>query len=948
MNIQLMTLTELERVDGEAGNFTVSLRKHPRYVDIDKCIACGRCVEKCPRQVRDEFNRYTDSRKAIYLKYPQAAPLKYQIDARHCIRMRGGRCAECEKACPRGAIRFDDSEQQVEVKVGSIILAPGFQPFDPFELGAWGFGRFRNVMTGMEFERLLAVSGPTSGNVLRPSDGKPVRKMAFLQCIGSRNYNQIHKSYCSAVCCMYAIKQAMIALENNKDLRISVFYVDVRTHGKDFERFYDKARQKGISFHRCRVHSVEPSESANEVCLRYMTENGKQVSENFEIVVLSVGMETNFETTLLAERTGIELTPEGFASTSCFAPVATSRPGIFACGAFTGPKDIPLSVIEASASATAAAVRLSDVRYSQSHTRQFPPERKTGEEDPRIGVFICKCGSNIAEVVRVRDLARYAETLPHVVFVETSLFACSQDSQELIKKRIGDEGLNRIVIASCTPRTHEQLFRETLKASGLNECLVEMANIRNQLAWVHSSEPEAANAKAMDLIRMAVAKAALLEPVPAVSVRITPQALVIGGGVAGMVASLELADQGFPVHLVEKAAQLGGNARHLFRTWKNDPVPSYIETLSTRIREHSLISVHLKSTVFDAEGFVGSFRSVVQKPTGNVAVDHGVTILATGAQAFKPNEYDYGLSQNIFTSLEFDKLHSAGDERILNGLNFVFIQCVGSREPERNYCSRVCCTHSIQSAIALKEGNRDRKVFVLYRDIRTYGLREELYRRARELGVIFINYEAHQKPNVVMKEENLEVIVWDHVLHEPFSIPADVIVLATAVVANPETKELAKLYKLPLDMDGFLQEAHVKLRPVDFATDGVFLAGLAHYPKPTEETIAQAQAAVARAVTVLSSRWIGLDLVKGRVDENKCDCCALCLDVCPYGALAVERERLDAGAEGAAPKQKLVVRAAKCKGCGFCQATCPKEGISVTGFSYRQLSAQVRAALDCG
>ncbi len=944
MNIQLMTMTELEKVEGELGNFKVSLRQHPRYVDIDKCIACGKCAEKCPSLVRDEFNQKINTRKAIYVKYPQAVPLKYQIDPVNCNRMRGGRCRECEHVCPCDAIRFDDFEKEITVNVGSIILAPGYRTFNPSGLSSWGYGRFPNVITAAELERYLAASGPTSGNLVRPSDGKAVKRMAFLQCIGSRDQNQVSKNYCSSVCCMYAIKQAMIATDHNRSLQVSIFHMDIRTHGKDFERFYDRAKQRGISFQRCRIHSVEPGESGDDISLRYITENGKQTNEQFDLVVLSVGMESTPEMIALAERTGIELSEDGFASTSCFTPVSTSRPGIFACGAFSGPKDIPASVIGASAAASASSVRLSDVRYSLSQQKRFPPEMSVSESEPRIGVFVCNCGSNISDVVNVHEVARYAQTLPNVVFVDKTLFACSQDSQETIRDRIRDENLNRIVIASCTPRTHENLFRETLRASGLNECLVEMANIRNQLAWVHAAEPEAATAKAKDLVRMAVAKAALLEPVPPVSVRITPQALVIGGGLAGMTAALALADQGFPVHLVEKAAQLGGNARHLFKTWKGEHIPPQMDLLASRVREHSLITVHLKSTIIHAEGYVGSFRSTIQKASGNITIDHGVAILATGGQAFKPSEYDYGLSQDIFTSLEFDKLHAVGDERIKKGRNFVFIQCVGSREPDRNYCSRVCCTHSIQSAIALKEENPERRIFILHRDVRTYGQRESLYRRARELGVVFINYDVHQKPNVVVNEDKIEVIVWDHILHEPFSIPADVVTLATAVVPNPDARELAKLYKLPVDMDGFLLEAHVKLRPVDFATDGIFLAGLAHYPKPIEESIAQAEAAVSRAVTVLSSRWVDLDLVKARVDEKRCDCCALCVDACPYEALAIERVNGDENGESG--KQQLVVRAAKCKGCGTCQATCPKEGISVTGFSYRQLSAQVQAALS--
>ncbi|MCE5335871.1 MAG: FAD-dependent oxidoreductase [Desulfobacteraceae bacterium] len=943
LNIQLMTMTEMKQVEGELGNFTVFLRQHPRFVDVEKCIACGKCAQKCPQKVPDEFNRKINTRKAIFVKYPQAVPLKYQIDPVACNHMRGGRCRECEAVCPCGAIMFDDYPRDFQVKVGSIILAPGYRTFDPTGLSAWGYGRFPNVITAIELERYLAVSGPTSGNLVRPSDGKPVRRMAFLQCIGSRDYNQVLKNYCSSVCCMYAIKQAMIATDHNRNLQASIFHMDIRTPGKDFERFYDRARHRGIAFQRCRIHAVEPGEAGDDVTLRYLTENGKQISEQFDMVVLSVGMEPTPEVIALAERLRVALTPEGFAASSCFSPVHTSRPGIYACGVFAGPSDIPLSVIEASAAATAAAVRLSDVRYSLSRQKQFPPERNVEGEKPRIGVFVCNCGSNIADVVNVHDVARYAASLPEVVFVEKTLFACSQDSQEIIRKRIEEERLNRIVIASCTPRTHEPLFRETLRASGLNECLIEMANIRNQLAWVHAAQPDEATEKAKDLVRMAVSKAALLEPVPPVSVRITPQALVIGGGLAGMTAALGLADQGFPVHLVEKAAQLGGNTRHLFKTWKGEPIPPHMDMLASRVREHSLITIHLKSAVVQAEGYVGSFTSTIHKATGNITVDHGVVILATGGQAFKPVEYDYGLSQDIFTSLEFDKLYAVGDERIRNGRNFVFIQCVGSREPDRNYCSRVCCTHSIQSALTLKQEKPERRVFVLHRDVRTYGLREDLYRRAREQGVIFINYDVHQKPNVVVNEEGIEVIVWDHVLHEPFSIPADVVTLATAIVPNPDTRELAKIYKLPVDADGFLLEAHVKLRPVDFATDGIFLAGLAHYPKPIEESIAQAQAAVARAVTVLSSRWVDLDLVKARVDPRRCDACALCVDACPYEALAIER--VESRSDSEKDRQELVVRPAKCKGCGTCQATCPKEGISVTGFSYAQLSAQVRSAL---
>jgi heterodisulfide reductase subunit A len=609
------------------------------------------------------------------------------------------------------------------------------------------------------------------------------------------------------------------------------------------------------------------------------------------------------------------------------------------CGAFSGPKDISQSVIGASAAATAAAIPLVDVRYSLWRQKEFPPERDMRNEEPCIGVFICHCGSNIAGVVDVEALAEYAAMLPHVTYVEHALFTCSQDTQNTIRQRIEERALNRIVVAACTPRTHEGLFHETLKSSGLNEYLFEMANIRNQVSWVHAADPEAATAKAKDVVRMAVAKAALMKPLPPVMVGVNPNALVIGGGVAGMVVAMGLADQGFPVHLVEKSSQLGGNARHLYRTWRDESIPAFVEDLVARVKAHELITIHLKGQVTHAEGFIGNFRSTVSKPACTTTINHGAAVFATGGQAFKPDEYGYGHSQRVFTALEFDKLHLVGDERIKHGNSFVFIQCVGSREVSRKYCSRVCCTHSIQSAIALKDEDPERSVYILYRDIRSFGLREELYRKARELGVIFINYDIHQKPDVRVKEDEIRVVVCDHVLHQPFVIPADVVVLATAILPSPEVVELAKLYKLPVDNDGFLQEAHVKLRPVDFASDGLFLAGLAHYPKPMEEVVAQAQAAVARAVTVLSNRRIDLDSIKAIVDARRCDGCALCVDVCPYHAITLEPEEKDG-------KRLVTVSVARCKGCGACQATCPKEGINVGGFTYRQLLAQVDAVLN--
>ncbi len=935
-----MTLTELVRVEGELGQFSVGLRRYPRYVDMDKCIACGECARQCPKSVRDDYNERIGSRKAIYVKYPQAVPLKYQIDPDVCIRLNSGKCGVCAEVCPAGAVHFEDSEKEITLQVGSIILAPGYKPFSPQGVRTWGYGMFPNVITSLELERYLSASGPTEGELRRPSDGKEIKKIAFLQCVGSRDYNKSSHGYCSSVCCMTALKEAVIATDHVKELEATVFFIDMRTHGKDFERYYERARGKGVRFRRCRVHSLEPGRGEGDIYLRYITDEGKQVKEEFDLVVLSVGMEPSTDGLRLARSIGIDLSGDGFAVTSSFEPVTTSKAGIYVCGTFSGPKDIPQSVMQASAAAAAAATPLVDVRYSMSQTREYPPEVDVVNDEPRVGVFICHCGSNISSVIDVEVLAEYAATLPHVVHVERNLFSCSQDSQVAMREQIARNRLNRVVVAACTPRTHEELFRETLRASGLNEHLFEMANIRNQVAWVHATDRDAANRKARDVLRMAVTKVGLLTPLMPVAVTVNPQALVIGGGVAGMVAALGLANQGFPVHLIEKSSQLGGNARHLYKTWKRESIQEYVEGLVAQVKEHPFITVHMKARISHSEGFVGNFRTTVEKPHCVSTIDHGIVILAVGGQAYKPDEYAYGQSPRVLTALEFDKLHLVGDERIRYGKSFVFIQCVGSRNADRPYCSRVCCTHSIQAAIALKEEDPGRNVFILYRDIRSFGQREELYTRARELGVIFMNYDLHQKPIVRPGDSEVSVVAWDHVLHDAFRITADVVVLATAIVPQADVRDLARLYRLPVDADGFLQEAHVKLRPVDFSSDGLYLAGIAHYPKPIEEVIAQALAAVARAATVLANRRIALDSVKARADDTKCDGCALCLDVCPYDAIAIE------GTVGGDEGWRILVNPIRCKGCGSCQATCPKDAINVGGFSYRQLKAQVDAVLS--
>ncbi len=941
MNITLHTLSEVVGFNGEAGNFSVTVKKHPRYIHEDKCIACGACAEKCPKKVLNGYNMGLDKRKAAYIQYGQAVPLKYAIDPEACIYLTRGKCRACEKFCPTGAINFEDKEEMVQLQVGSMILAPGYRPFDPSGWDFYGYGRITDVVTSIEYERLLSAGGPCMGHVVRPSDETEPKKVAWIQCVGSRNTNRCENGYCSSVCCMYAIKQTLITAEHahGEPVEQTVFYMDMRSPGKEFERYYESAKAKGIRFLRSRPHTIEPGPAGSGVRMRYVTESGDSHEADFDLAVLSVGLEPAEGARELADTVGIELDEFGFARSSNLSPVQSSRPGVFVTGAFQAPKAIPRSVTQASAAAAAASESLHAARGTLTRKKTYPPENETGLQAPRIGVFVCSCGINIAGIIDVKALAEYAQGLPNVALVENNLFTCSADTQEMIAERIQEHRLNRIVIAACTPRTHEALFQDTLKEAGLNGYLVEMANIRNQNAWVHQREPERATAKAKDQLRMAVAKAGLIDPLQNLSIPVVQKALVIGGGVAGMTAALGLAEQGYPTVLLERGGHLGGNAWHVATTAKNEPVWPWLEQLIQRVKRNERIKVMTNARLKTAVGSVGSFVSKVETGGETRAVTYGAAILATGASESRPNEYLYSEDPRVMTQLELDD-RLTGDADHFKAINsMAFIQCVGSRNPQRPYCSRICCTQTMRNAIRLKEINPRMNVYVLFRDIRTYGKRETLYKKARELGVLFIRYTLEEKPRVSAGKRTLTVACSDPILQMQLELKVDRLVLAAAIDANP-TDELVALFKCGVNADGFLTEAHPKLRPVDMSVDGLFVCGMANYPQPIEESLAQAQAAVSGASVVLAQEEMKLDAIKSTVTE-KCDGCALCVDVCPYRAIRLVEEE---SAEGRKTK-KIATDPALCKGCGLCAATCPKGGVEVNGFTLDQLRAQVAAAL---
>ena len=935
-NIEILTLTDVRDVQGEAGAFKVDLRRRARYVDMDKCIACGVCAEKCPRKVPDEYNLGLSKRKAAYVKYPQAVPLKYAIDKDQCIYFQKGKCRACEKFCPAGAINFEDQDQEFSLEVGSLILAPGFETYDPNAFDTYNYGKFPNVITSMEFERILSPSGPFQGDLARPSDRKEPERIAWIQCVGSRDVSHCGNGHCSAVCCMYAIKEAVIAKEHSHNpLDAAIFFMHMRTSGKDFEKYYNRARDEhNVRFVRSRIPSIKQADGSDNLLIAYVSEDGVRREEEFDLVVLSVGLQTSPEVIELAGKLGVDLNEGRFAATSPFAPVTTSRPGIFVCGAFQGPKDIPQSVMEASAAAAESAALLAPVRGSVARKPQELAEMDAaGVNPPRVGVFVCSCGINIGSVVDVPAVAEYAKTLPNVAYVEESLFTCSQNTQEKMKEAIQENGLNRIVVASCSPRTHEPLFQQTIREAGLNKYLFELANIRDQNSWVHQDFPEAATAKAKDLVRMAVARVTLQEPLEEIHLNITKSGLVVGGGVAGMEAALSLAGQGYPATLVEKSDELGGQARRLLTAWNGESVRPYLDELVRKVDEHPLITVRKNAVLKEVKGFVGNFISAIEVDGQEEEIQHGAAIIATGAHPYKPSEYCYGQSDRIVLNLDMDEAIQNRNEAVVNARSAVFIQCVGSREPDRPYCSRVCCTHSIENAIRLKELNPTMNVYILYRDIRTYGLRENIYRKARQKGVLFIRFDAAQKPQVEVMKDSLQVTVFDCTLQQNVALNADTLVLAGSIETR-DAHGLAQLFKVPLNPEGFFLEAHMKLRPVDFATDGVFVAGLAHWPKPIEESIAQAKAAASRASTVLARDFITAGGVAASVQADMCSGCRACMKCCPFGAIDyLEQEA------------RCEVNQALCKGCGTCAAACPSEAISLMGFSHLQLYTQIDQAL---
>jgi heterodisulfide reductase subunit A-like polyferredoxin len=860
-------------------------------------------------------------------------------------------CLECVAVCKPEAIRHFDTEKTEEIPVGAVIVATGFDEFDPRVMRNYGYGVYENIMTSLEFERMLSASGPTQGHVVRPSDHKPPKRVVYIQCVGARGEGGQH--FCSRFCCMNAVKGAMLTKIHDPDVEsMTILYTDLRAFGKGFEQFVGRSREVDeIHYVRGRPAKIVGDGDGDGTLTVYAEDTlaGTQIQLEADLVVLSVAARPNETTRDLAEVLGIELDQYGFIrkrNPDSFY-LETTRDGIYLCGSAGGPQVIPDCVAQASGAAALAATHVATCRVPDE---VLEVEAVDTSGEPRVGVFVCHCGANIAGLLDIQNLVESARGLGDVVYAADELFACSDTSQRAVQDAIGEHKLNRLVVAACTPRTHEPVFRKACEAVGLNAYLFEMVNIRDQCSWVHVAEPEAALARARDQIAMAVSRARRLEPLRMIDVPVEPAALVVGGGVAGLQAALEIARQRFKTILVEKTDRLGGrlNKPSLTKLYPSGRDAEKLIGEKIAQLEEAGVEVMLNAEVTRADGFVGNFDVEVSDPSGKrkgtaTKIRAGAVVLAVGADLYNPaGEYGYGKYANVITSLELEENFAANAGRAVfdwkHPENVAFIQCVGSRSEDANPgCSRYCCPTTIKQASILREHGAN--VTVFYKDIRTISDgAEEMYRAARGSGVLFVKIAEDDMAEVIGDEAAAAVEGYDVLLKSRVRAPADLVVLATGMVPRePDTTILQSIFKIPRGEDKFLMERHPELGPVETTTDGVFIVGCLQAPKDIADSLSQASAAAAKVARLLARETVKLEPVIAEVNEELCRGCGQCAEICQFHA--PELVQLDSGVFVARVNEAL------CKGCGTCAVWCPTGAIMARHFTDLQVHAMLETAL---
>ncbi len=931
-NIEIMTNSTVVGASGLPGDFEVKVHHRPRYVDIARCINCDECAKICPVDLSSEYQAGLVTRKAAYKSSVRAAPNAYVIEkGPYCEP-----CRKCEQVCPTKAINLDEEDSFEEIHVGAIILAVGYRLYDPTPAEELGYGRYPNVVTGIQFERLSSRSGPTEGIVERPSDGKIPERIAWLQCIGSRD--QEHP-YCSSICCMYATKEAVLAKERLPGVSCEVFIMDERAFSKEYTAYFEQSKGLwGVDYTRCRISEIKEDPNTNDLILHYQDQQGTLRRKRFDMVVLSVGSEPPPKAVALAEDMQIELNEYGFCRTDKFEPVDTSRPGVFVAGAFATPKEIAETVMDASGAAARCMALLSGKSGTEISGPDYPTERNVSGEEPRIGVFACYCHPTIDEVVDVDGVLAVTSKLPGVVHAQALEYGCLPGGPEAIREAIRKHNLNRVVIGACTPRTHLALFQHTARQECLNPQLLEFVSLRDNCAWVHGDDPSGATRKATEEMRVGVARVRHFEPYHKESRSFHRSALVIGGGLAGMTSALAIADEGYDVFMVEKADQLGGNLRRLYQTAEGPNPQRLLNSLIKRVHSHERIALYYNTEVIGFEGHVGNFRSRLSyagngEPPRCWEIEHGVAVVATGGSEYKGTTFLYGQDPRVITQLELERQLTQNVDAARGLRQVVMIQCVNPPEQHVHYCSRTCCTNTMKNAIRIKQINPDCQVYVLYKDLITYGFREEYYTEARERGVIFLRYEEDDTPQVQVHYGELQVRVKDIILNQQLTFTPDLLALSMAIMPAKTNAELARILEVPLSSEGFFMENNLKLRPMDFTREGIFLAGLAHYPKFIEETISQALATAARAMTYLSKERLEVGGTIAIVDQAKCVGCLTCVRVCPFSIPKIDPQAVGVGAIiGAA-----FIEPSLCTGCGTCTSECPADAIQLRHYRDDQL-----------
>jgi heterodisulfide reductase subunit A len=956
-NIELMTYHEVKKVSGEPGNFSAVILKKPRYVDETKCKGCGDCATKCPKiEVPNLFDMKLGKRKSAYIPFPQAVPPVYLIDPELCLKINKGVCGVCAKVCQAEAIDFEQKPKEIELKVGAIVVATGFDMPAEKLTSRWGY-KYDNVVSALEYERILCASGPFGGHVMRPSDQKEPEKIAFIQCAGSRDLHE-GVPYCSTVCCMYTAKESIITKEHSEKSQCYVFRHDIRAYGKNFYEFTQRAQKEyGVKYFQTKISKIEEDTKNNDLIIHYENlKTGEFNDFQANLVVLATPLVPSNGTKILSNVLGIELDEyEFFREKDYFNKSKSTKDGIYLCGFCQGPMDIPETVADASGVAGQVAAFLNSVKFDHIKEKQLEvPELDIKDTDEsRIGVLICHCGINIGKYVHVPLLAEYVRTLPNVVHCEDNLYSCSSDSQTRIKELITNHKLNRFIVASCTPRTHEALFQVTCQEAGLNKYLFEMVNIRDQCSWVHMDDAEAATKKAKDLIRMAVAKSRLLKPLKEELLKITPTALIIGGGIAGMSAALNIANQGFKTFIVEKESILGGNLNYLNVLYPIEQNASdFLNQTIDLVEKNKNIQVFLSAKINNVIGYVGNYVvTIADSDNKTQDLSIGTIIVATGGKEYKPKGlFHYNdQNKNVITQLELEQILKEKGKSWLTNINRITtVLCANARQLEGiTYCSNICCGNSIKNISLLKKLKPELEIIVLYRDLQMAKKKYEEYYRERRKDAIFLRYDLDNLPIIKQINKNPEkynIKFYDTNLQDFLDFETDLIILSTPIIPTDNLEELAKMLKVPLDRNGFFLEAHVKLRPLDFATDGIFLCGCAQWPKNVQDSISQANGAAARASRFLSAKEITTSGIVAEVDPISCIGCGKCESVCPYNAIDI-LESVKDFEDISLNVKKSFINSALCKGCGTCAATCPNGAISIKQYDFDQITAMIESYL---